>query len=104
MEQTNKGGRPVGSGDDPNRLSKTQVIADAKLYKQMAEDLKTWYNENKSTMTLDERLKCLNFLREAVLQGLKFHVAPAKAATPQADDTSTFNAEAFFEELQGKSL
>lgn len=102
IEPTNKGGRPPGSGDDPNRISKTQVIADAKLYKQMADDLKAWYNEHKANLTLDERLKCLNFLREAVLQGLKFHLAPAKAAAPTQDDPDQFNAEKFFEELQGK--
>jgi hypothetical protein len=89
----------VGSGDDPNRISSTQVIADAKLYKQMAEDLKGWYQANKATMDLDARLKCLNFLREAVLQGLKFHLAPAKAAAPTVDAGEAFDVLAAYEEM-----
>ncbi|MDE1766582.1 MAG: hypothetical protein KGI27_09990 [Thaumarchaeota archaeon] len=100
-EEKNLGGRPVGTGDDPNRISRQQVISDAKLYKQMAEDLKGWYKDHKESMTLDDRLKCLNFLRDTVIQQLKFHLAPAKAAAPTQDPEGAFDAEAVYKELIG---
>lgn len=100
-EEKNLGGRPVGTADDPNRISRQQVISDAKLYKQMAEDLREWYRKNRDGMSLDDRLKCLNFLRDTVIQQLKFHLAPAKAAAPQSDPEGAFDAEAVYKELIG---
>ena len=100
-EQVNRGGRPVGSKEDPNSVSRSQVLSDAKLYKQMADDLKQWYQKNKDTMDLDQRLKCLNFLREAVIQGLKFHLAPAKASEVPKEPTEVLDAEAIAKEIFG---
>lgn len=98
--ETNRGGRPVGTGDDPNKLSRAQVIADAKFYREMALDLREWYKANKGTISLEDRLKCMNAMRDAVIQGLKFHLAPAKAAAPTSVDDA-FDAEAFYKEIAG---
>ena len=102
-EIPNKGGRPPGSVEDPNTVSRRQVLSDAKLYKEMAEDLKRWYSEHKDTLSLEDRLKCLNFLREAVLQGLKFHLAPAKADSKKDEPGEAFSAEVVYQELIGRS-
>lgn len=101
MTEINRGGRPVGTTDDPNKLSRDQVITDAKLYRQMSEDLKEWYKANKATISLEDRLKCLSFMRDAVIAGLKFHLAPAKASTPTTPTEEVFNAEAVYKELLG---
>lgn len=86
MDEQRKPGRPPGTTDTPEDLSRRELVRGLKLYRKIIDDIEQHYKDNAGTMTIKEKMELATFLKEAVISLMKSVVPPPKTGSAESEE------------------